>query len=229
MDKARVQHPELESELQFGEDLQVALKEQGRAQLREELAAWDAAMPPLKASPSPTLTSKIRPLWWTVGAVAIAAALAFIFLIRGPQPIPQEQLLAQHVQPYPNLVVVVARAQTQSKTQVDQAFTAYEQGRFSEALSLMEGLQDSLPASTLSFYQANALMMSGAYEAAYTRFETVARIDTAPFQREALWYQALLDIQQGRIEEGKAAMGQIADTEKHPFRMDAQVWVDNLP
>ncbi|MEO1450156.1 MAG: hypothetical protein AAFV07_11550 [Bacteroidota bacterium] len=228
IEAARREDPGLDTELRFGEDMGWALKGIGREQLREEMAAWDAAMSPVQVE-QPKRSLQIRPLWLGLGGLAVAAALALLFLLRGPKPVSPEQLLAQHVQPYPNLVVVVARSQAKDQYRLDSAFTAYEQGRYGQALELMQGLQDSLPASTLSFYEANALMMEGAYQKAYGLFQTVARIDTAPFQREARWYQGVLDIQAGRLGEGKTVMEEIANTEKHPFRKDAMEWLRSLP
>lgn len=228
MDRARTESQALEEELAFGEALVHTIKASGRQTLKSEIKAWDAAMAAAEDTNSRP-KGGIRPLWMGIAGLAIAAALAIFFLTRSPAPIPPEQLLAQHIQAYPNLVVVVARAQTKSKGTLDSAFTAYEQGRYAQAFSLMENLQDSLPASTLAFYRANVLMMEGNFAAARDQFEQLAGQADAPFQREAQWYQALMHIKTGDSLTGKRLMNQIAETPNHPFAPDAAVWQNSLP
>lgn len=224
----REQDAALSAALALGQDMLQVAKVSGREALKAEMAAWDAAMPVLELQRPPENPSVIKPLWLVWGGIAVAAILSLFFLVRRPAPVDSAQLLAQHIQPYPNLIVVVARAQTQSTTSLDSVFIAYEQGRYAAALDLMERLDTTLPGYTLDFYRANALLMENKVDQAYSLFTQVAQIDTAPFHREAYWYQALLDIKQGRTAAGRTAMKEIAQTEKHPYRNDAALWVEAL-
>ncbi len=144
----------------------------------------------------------IIPLWVPM---ALAACLVILILIWSPwtsSPLPDQMAMAQ-LEPFP---VSMARApQTDVDSMQAQAFLAYQQGAYEDALPLLQALLQRSPEDeSLSMMLGSSLSQTGRYREALLIYRQLPA--DSPFRDAIDWNTALHLVITGQIEEARVLL-----------------------
>lgn len=194
--------------------LQEGIVAVGRASMKTTIQSWESSI----EAPKKSGIIRRMPIWG--GLLAVAAAATLLVLIFWPRENEQLELLAELSQPYPNLLMPVARSSAVEGL-LAEGFAAYESGAYAEAIRLWA--EADTASLDLDFYRANALQASGNSAAALELFAAVAD-SNARFAEQAEWYQAMLLWQAGQQTEAETIIERIASDQDHEMWKRAQRW-----
>lgn len=145
-------------------------------------------------------TKSTTSFWKVFGiaaSIAFMTAIAWTFL--GDNTSNQE-LFAANYEVYPNTAYNITRSDTGDDSLEKKAFTLYERGNYTEAITAFGNIQESNLSADISFYKAQATLAAGQYERAQTLFQKMA---SGKYQAEALWYQSLTAL---KLDDKKEAI-----------------------
>ena len=179
---------ELAQEVQHFRDLQRAIEAHDRQTLKEQLATLPVNRPRPK-------------LWPWAAAAAVLLLLVMAWFYRVSATTTPEQLFATYYEPYPNVVHPIVRQQNTADS-LTLAFSAYEQGNYPEAAQRLEELLAIDDQPIWRFYLAQSQLSLGQYEAAKAQLRRLPATSFR-FRAQALWYQALLSLQEGNTVAAK--------------------------
>lgn len=179
-------------ETEFDKDLKKAIAAEKRKELKEDLRSFEASL-----SESQKPSTKFN--WRIAASIAVLIGLGSWFFLFNQNP-SSEELYDQYFTPYENVVEPIVRDQTNPSKKA-QVFADYEQGRYQKAIEGLDALMtdDSLNASTLQFYKANAYLMLDQFEKAKPLFEQVVDRNKE-WKEESRWYLALLSLKSNNTD-----------------------------
>lgn len=154
--------------------------------------------------------SRIIPLtWWAAAAAIITiAVLAWWGL---PEKENSDALFQAYFQPYPNIFEPTVRGESEL-TARQQAFQAYESGRYSDALTLFGSVPNAQNDPEILMLSGNAHLMLGNTSAAEDNFLTlINNFDELDLQ--AKWYLSLCYLKQGNGEKARTVLSELGQTE----------------
>ncbi|MEL6140190.1 MAG: tetratricopeptide repeat protein [Bacteroidota bacterium] len=154
---------------------------------------------------------------WLAAAAAIALVITvgwFIFRSSDGQP-NNAELFAANFVPYDNIAVPLTRG-TDDPTPEELAYTAYENGNWRQAISLLEDLPES-PAN--NFYLAQTALATGDYQQAKTLLESLVEPERFfPLRAQAHWYLALTELALGNVDAARSIL-----------QLHSADWADDMP
>lgn len=139
-----------------------------------------------------------RLYWWFI-AIGILLGILFLWKFLQPKAPVSEVIYAQYFEPYPNTLVLEDRNSSVTNT-TQQAFIAYEKGKFKEAALLFERLSTSNTSDVL-FYEAIALLSIQEPKKSITKLQTVLNNPDSRYSEQAKWYLALAFIANNEQEQ----------------------------
>jgi len=155
-------------------------------------------------------------------AVAVAAALLMLFLIRTNYSEFSTEDISSYIDSYPDVITNVVRGNEQEiqKSDLIEAMTAYNDGDMSMANELLT-IENNLDQENKSvqFYLAITDMHLGHYEKSLSQFEKLIDVDFA-YEDGALWYQSLCLLSLDRVGEAKLILENISEG-RHYKKNDA--------
>lgn len=186
---------EFVSEFEFQKELQVSLKKEERQDIKEMLSNLAAE----KAKPE-TKVFQLRP-WLAAASIALLVGLGSWFLFFNSSDLNTAELYASNFTPYDNVIHPIERG-NQLEDLKTQAFTAYENEEYPEALELFKELHAKQNDSYIDFYSAMVLMQLNKQEQAIPLLEGYIEKEGELADR-ASWYLALAYLKIGDIAKSK--------------------------
>lgn len=200
----------------FQEQFIEALHFQEREKLKSFLKTLEAEQPKHTVKLfTPTLTK------WLAVAAAIIAFVAIWQVTFIPQ---NQKLYAAHFRPFPNVVAPIIRNATSTPDlEIQNAFSAYEQGDYANASVLFNQLAMQSGETYAHFYEAISKMGMGQTKDALNLLLDKSW-PSQPFDMKnaADWYIALCLIAEGNQAEALIKLGQIAKNPASPFTNQAK-------
>ncbi len=157
---------------------------------------------------APTSTSSTN-LWKNLlVAASIFAVLGLAVYYNLTQPISSSDLYDNYYESYPNVVNPMVRGE--EPTEADKAFSAYESGRYEEALQRFEELYKTEGTSYYLFYMAISHLELENAEAAIELLNEFSGTEDKLADR-AGWYLAMAYLQLDDKEQAKAALTKVVE------------------
>lgn len=130
-------------------------------------------------------------------SAAVAATIAImLFLFLRPQT-----YLGRYFQPYPTGKILAPSPSSQFKSALDK----YSEGKYEEAIGLLEGIPGNSPDSLSAYFTlANAQLELGRMKEAKGILETLNTQGSDTYQEQVLWMLGLISLDLDEIETGKS-------------------------
>lgn len=191
------------------DDLKMVLRQRERTQLKAELQLLEKRQ---KKGPA-----KLRKLYYTIGALAAAAAIALLIIFVGlPRFAPSPgDLFAQYFEPTPNILDPTERGQeiTTIDTSSEQTELAFGSGSPTSTAKAEQAL-------IADFYAANDKLSEGQAAEAIPLLTPLAGQDS-DFGQAASWYLALAYLKTLDLEQAKVLFAEMAKDAQHPYQKES--------
>lgn len=190
-----------------------------RKEVLKSLKELEATLPEVEAPVIPLW----RNTWLQVAAgISLLAVCAYLLWPRTQEP---AQLFAEYFEPYPNIIMPTVRGVVENDSTVKaQAFRAYDQQDYAQAIQLFEKLSTQDEAVLL--YLGNSYLASGQPEKALVLFEKVLN-DYDVFDEQAEWYVAVSYLKLEEREKAKVALQKVVARESS-YKSKAQLILEKL-
>lgn len=190
-----------------------------RKEVLKSIQALEATLPAVEAPVIPLW----RNTWLQVAAgISLLAVCAYLLWPRTQEP---TQLFAEYFEPYPNIIMPTVRGVVENDSTVKaQAYRAYDQQNFTEAIRLFEAVQQKDEGVFL--YLGNSYLASGQPERALPLFEKVLN-NYDVFDEQAEWYVAVSYLKLEEREKAKVALQKVVARESS-YESKAQLILEKL-
>lgn len=171
-----------------------------RQKLLEKLKATEKELPEVLLHKGRTMKRYLLPL----AAAATIAILVGTYLLAGPgrSEKAMNQYLAEHMEPYQNIIYPTQRAEQTETDELKTAYHLYDAGQYMTAIQRFSTLQlEGDEALNAQFYIGNAYMAIGDYSRAIDIFTKLLQEETI-FTNQIRWYLSMCYLQEGK--EGQA-------------------------
>ena len=186
---------DFKKEVTFRQELISAITLDDRETIKQELQALE----------QPKVNKKSRLLPMAASFLILIGISSFWFF--GNQTTNPDDLFNTHFEPYRNVVQPIERGNVSQDTRID-AFAAYEQGNYDEALNNFDVLLANQKDAIIEFYKANSLMATGQTEQALKILESNLKTNDSLTEKH-FWYLALAYIKTGQSDTAKIHLGQL--------------------
>jgi tetratricopeptide (TPR) repeat protein len=151
---------------------------------------------------------------WLKPLLAVAAitviAICINFLINSP--INEDTLFATYFEPSKNVSAPIVRSET-DETILNNAFIAYNETDYKQALPLFEKAFEKTQNSELLFYEGNALLALGQTENAVEKFKEHLKYSDVLTNRSH-WYLALAYLKNKDLEHAKLQLTALLNSDE---------------
>lgn len=219
VERLRASDAEFATEFEFRKELQLALKKEERSQLKNmfNTIAEEESKPE-------SILFQLRP-WLAAASIALLVGLASWFFIFNTTDFNTDELYASNFAPYDNVVHPIERG-NQLEDLKTNAFTAYEQGAYAEALELFKELNTKHNDSYIDFYSAMVLMQLNQHQEAIPLLEKYIERD-GELKDRATWYLALGYLKMEEIDKCREQLNLVV--QKNTFKTaNAKKLLDQL-
>lgn len=153
-----------------------------------------------------TSNRKVWPYWAFAASVALlVCSIVYLFF----NPFDNSHLFAENFTPYPVLAGGPTRGEDDLLTLHKNAFAAYNNGNYEEAILLFEAGGDLEEDYLTLFYLGNAYLATGNYQDAILAFEKTLAYSTA-FAPQSRWYLGLSYLADGDEEKARLVFKELA-------------------
>lgn len=175
----------------------------------------------------PEVEAPIIPLWrttWLQVAAGISLLALCVYLL-WPRTQEPAQLFAEYFEPYPNIIMPTVRGVVENDSTVKaQAYRAYDQQNYAEAIRLFEAVQQKDEGVLL--YLGNSYLANGQPEKALPLFEKVLN-NYDVFDEQAEWYVAVSYLKLEEREKAREALQKVVARESS-YKSKAQLILEKL-
>lgn len=175
----------------------------------------------------PHIEAPVVPLWrntWLQVAASLVLVLVAVYLL-WPRTQEPAQLFAENFEPYPNIIMPTVRGVVENDSTVKaQAFRAYDQQEYAQAIQLFEKL--SVQDEAVLLYLGNSYLASGQPEKALVLFEKVLN-NYDVFDEQAEWYVAVSYLKLEEREKARVALQKVVARESS-YKSKAQLILEKL-
>lgn len=208
---------DLDSEIQFVRDTQVAVEAQG---LKEELQKILPA--PARQSPR-VVRLRVRTWPWAAAASVLLLVAAGIWLF---QPGGANDLYAQYEYRDPGLPVLMSQS---DQFELYEALSYFGEEDYAESARRLSDLQASLTDNdTVNYFLGASQLYLGETANADTNLEQVAEDDNSSFRQKAEWLLVLSALREQDEAKARERLQDILNRENHSFRERAQALNNDL-
>lgn len=190
-----------------------------RKEVLKSLQALEATLPAVEAP--------VIPLWrntWLQVAAGISLLAVCAYLL-WPRTQESAQLFAEYFEPYPNIIMPTVRGVVENDSTVKaQAYRAYDQQNYAEAIRLFEAVQQKDEGVLL--YLGNSYLASGQPEKALPLLEKVLNNYDA-FDEQAEWYVAVSYLKLEERDKAREALKKVVARESS-YKSKAQLILEKL-
>jgi len=189
---------DFKKQFNFEKDLKMVIRNKETSDLKSKLVGFEKDIS--KDTPVRTLPKTNYRKWAMAASVALLIGLGWLGYnnFAGPD---YGNLYDENFQQYPNTVYTITRSESQASMERD-AFTAYELGKYQDAIDNFNKIDTADEREYLDFYIGLSHLNLGQASEAKSFFEkTIA--SNSEFSAEAHWYLALSALKQERREDAK--------------------------
>ncbi|HLV39967.1 hypothetical protein [Xanthomarina sp.] len=212
-------NPEFKLEVDFLENVKSVSEKEDDAEFKKQLARFEAEF--IKAEKSP-VSKWLRPLI-SVAAVLLIALSLQIFYNR---PLNEDKLFLNYFEPSKNVSAPIVRAE-KDKTTTNQAFLAYSESNYNQAIPLFEKAFKDTENSELLFYEGNALLATDQTEKAIEKLEEHLTYSDVLTNR-TYWYLALAYLKSKNLEKATLELKNLINSEEIFKRDEARSLLKKL-
>lgn len=180
---------DFKKEVQFYQDLNLAIKAEERISLKKELQVLDAVK---KVS----LFSRIM----IVASLVLLLSVGSYFIFKD-KTMSNQELFTTNFEPYRNVMHPVIRGED-SLTEVEKAFVFYENGNFSKFIEIIK--KANVKSIDYDFYLANAYLVENNPKEAILILENYVKNKEVKFSTKAHWYLGLSYLKLEQIKNAKS-------------------------
>lgn len=206
-------------DVDFLKDLKSVSEAEDDLQFKKQLASYESENTKKKKS---TVSKWLKPL------IAVAAILVVIlsvnFLMN--DSLNEDQLFLNYFEPSKNVSAPIVRSET-DETMLNNAFIAYSEKNYSEAIALFETSYEDSKNSELLFYEGNAYLAIGDIENAIAKFEEHLNYSDVLTNRSH-WYLALAYLKSKNLEKAKLELKALIDSGETFKKDDAKSLLKKL-
>lgn len=162
-----------------------------------ELKALEEDLPEVNIPPASAKRRNLRP-WMVAAGILFLLALSW-YLFRDRPPNKYEELFAAYFEPYPSMV-------TRRGGETDlrnRAYTAYSDGKYRQALPLLEQVWEERQDTLSLFYLGIAQIADGETNEGIQNLKVFNELYKV-FNQQVNWHIALGYLQEGEVEKFKA-------------------------
>jgi len=216
--------PVFQKELKLRKDSLPVFKKNGREALRKQLQDFEKNIQEEKPISS-TSTENVKPINRIVWLGVAASLLLLMGLFWwNNQSVNSDELFVQHFEPYPNIIAPIVKSQTPSATEYEQAFQKYEQGKYTDAIVLLQKI--NTPEG--SFYLALSHLGNEQEEQAISILDELVRAPSNRFFEASQWYLTLAYLKSNQLDQANKTLDLIMENPKHNFYSQAKLIRNNI-
>ncbi len=209
---------DFQKELNLRKNSLPVFKKNGREALKNKLQIFEKSIQEEKQI-VPTSTAKVKPIKNIVWLGMAATLLLLMGLFWwNTQSVNSDELFAQHFKPYPNIITPIVKSQTPSVTEYELAFQKYEQGKYQDAIPLLEKIETEEG----KFYLAISHLGNEQEERAISILDELTKESSDRFHEASQWYLALAYLKSDQPKEANNILELIIKNPKHNFHSQAK-------
>lgn len=195
--------PEFKKEVDFLNNVKSVSEKEDDAQFKKHLRTYEAEFSTKKKRKS---KQWLKPLY----AVAAILLIALSINLFQQDRINETELFSTYFEPSKNVSVPIVRSET-DESLLNNAFMAYSETNYEEALSLFQKAFENTQNSELLFYEGNTLLALGQTEKAIEKFKEHLNYEDQLTNR-SYWYLALAYLKTNQLENAKDALKTLIDS-----------------
>jgi tetratricopeptide (TPR) repeat protein len=164
---------------------------------------------------------------WAFALVLLLIASLAIWWVMRPKAQTPPQLYAQYYQPYD---LNFGTRNTDASQALAEAGGLYKSGKYAEALPLFEQALTANPADSKARLALGICQLElGQYDQALAQFNALMDANDPLFGEQAIWYAAMVRLQQGNVAETKALLEKlVAESPESALSGDAKHLLNEL-
>lgn len=194
-------------EVAFRKELKEAITQDDRETIKQELQALENPI------------ARKKPWLWSAAASLLILVGISSFWFFGNQTLDTDDLFNTHFEPYRNVVQPIERGDASEDTRT-QAFKAYEQGSYKDALNGFNTLTKTSNDPIIQFYKANTFLELGETEKAITILESNMTLTDSLLEKHR-WYLALAYMKVEKLEEAKKQLEHLLTNPNSEYKKEA--------
>lgn len=199
--------PELAREVELHREIGESITDRAPDMLKTQLRAIHAREFPAPPQRAPIFFLRQKSILAVAASIVLIAAALFYFAgFNDPTP---EEIFAEYFEPYPALQYN-RDAPSNTDEILRNAFLAYQQKNYSQAIILFDSAQTNMPRNVAAdFYLAVSSLAAGDPRRAMDLLQPIAANDSLGFSDPAHWYLALAYLANNDTSAAKAILNDI--------------------
>lgn len=199
----------------------------GRNELLRELKAIEGSLPEIEVMEE-TKVFRIghHKYLWAVAASIALLIISSIFVINFYLSSSPEKLYEAYYTPYPNVVFPTKRGESESLSDKELAFQAYDLEDYGRAISLFEKIPGNQRNGEVLLYLGNAYLAVENTGQASLNLEKLLNT-YSNFHNQAKWYLSLSYLKDGKVEEAKSLLREI-DKDNNSYSIKARELLEEM-
>ena len=210
---------DFQKELNLRKNSLSIFKKNGREELKKRLQYLEKNIQ-TEQPIEQTSSAKVRPInrmvWLAVAATLLLLMGLFWW---NTSTTNSTELFAQHFKPYPNIIAPIVKSQTPSTTKYELAFQKYEQGKYQDAIVLLEKVNTEEG----RFYLAISHLANENEKQAITLLDDLVKEPSNRFYEASQWYLALAYLKTDEVDKAADILDLIKEKPDHNFYKQAIV------
>lgn len=156
---------------------------------------------------------QVKKIAWYMYAAAVSILIAIGFLFYDTQP-DYQQLYATHFEPYPNVVSLTTRSDTNGEDITAVAFELYQARMYKEAATVFQGVYKEHPEEYVHFYYGMSLLANDNTQEGINVLEKYPwHEENSDFTTAVNWYVGLGYLKLEQPNQARLYLQKVADGE----------------
>lgn len=196
-------NPDFKQEVDFLKGIKSVSEAEDDAQFKKQLESYESEY--IEKEKSTTIT-------WIKPLIAIAAVFVILISINFMlnSSINETKLFATYFEPAKNVSAPIVRS-TDHETILNNAFIAYDEQNYKQAIALFESSYQTSKQSELLFYEGNSLLALGNTNKAIDKFKEHLKYSDVLTNRSH-WYLALAYLKTKQTDKAKHELNALLDS-----------------
>jgi hypothetical protein len=218
---------DFKSELQAHKDALLAIKLEGRKNLKSKFQEWDEN---ISSDDTPNKNQK-QPknnLWKIIIGLIIMSLLGlgiYYLMNKDEAVVIDKSLYAANFEAYPNVIAPLQKGAPE-ENDYKKAFQSYELKDYNNAEKALANLDQNDEA--VQFFRAINNMANKNYKEAEIGLSKILQNKSHRFIQPAQWYNALIAIQNKKMNEAKSQLTDIVNQSGHQYQKKAQSLLEEI-
>jgi hypothetical protein len=218
---------DFKNELQAHKTALLAVKSEGRKNLKAQFQQWDKNITSNKTQVEKEAKPKNN-LWKLLIGLLLVSLLGvsiYYFLNKEKPVVIDKSLYAANFEAYPNVIAPLQKGAPEEDA-YKKAFQSYELKKYKEAENALAKLDQNDEA--VQFYRALNFMANKNYAQASITLSKVIQNKNHRFLQPAQWYSALIAIQDQKMNQAKNMLTTIGNQSGHQYQKKAKSLLEEI-